>query len=1564
VNEVFISGLTQPMAITFTPDGRMLVSMKLGTIGVVQAGSTEVDPFPLLELTNINADGERGLSGIVLDPDFSSNGYLYLFYTANSPLRDRVSRFTAIGNTVDIQTEVVVWQDDVVSDIDHHGGSVAFGADGKLYISTGDHFDPPSSQRLDSYHGKILRINSDGTIPTDNPFFDGNGPNLDEIWALGLRNPFKFSIDRVTGAIYIGDVGGNDSSVAKEEVNLGGAGANYGWPNCEGTCSVPGTSNPLYFYPHNGRDASITGGIVYRGNQFPSEYYGSYFFADYAQNWIRRLTFDATGGLIGSSNFEPQNGTLDGPYGNPVGLAEGPDGSLYYVSFDFGQDGSFAPGSIRRIRYVPANQPPVVVASANPTSGLSPLTVSFSSLGSTDPEGQPLLYSWTFGDGGSSSEPTPTHVYQQDGMYTARLSVSDGVSSSLAAPINITVGNPPIPTILTPINGSTFRAGDVISFSAIATDPEGGPLPASAFSWTIVFRHDTHIHPALGPLTGITTGSFTIPNAGHDFSGNTRYEIILTVTDTSGLRNSTSVTVFPQIANLSFDSVPSGLNLVLDGIYRITPFTNDSLIGFQHTLNAPNQVQGGIAYSFLSWSDAGAQSHGIVVPETAQSYAAIFDGTPQPQPSGLVAGYAFDEGTGISTGDASGNGHTGSLTGGVTWTAAGKYGNALSFDGTTNWVTVSDSNLLDLTTGMTLMAWVYPTTTSGVRDILLKEGSNVDIYNLYARNWRGLPESNVFVGGTNRTAEGAALPANVWTHVAGTYDGTTLRLFINGVQAASNAVSGSITTSTGPLRIGGNSIWGEYFQGRIDEVRIYNRALNQAEIQTDLNTPIGVAPPQDTIPPTVTITSPTTFPTYSAGSTPLTLEGTAGDDVSVTQVTWASDRGGSGTASGTTTWSASGIPLQAGSNVLTVTAQDAAGNSQTASLTVTYTPPETTPPIGSLSINGNATYTSSTAGTLNLGATDAVGVTGYYLSTSPTTPSPTATGWVAVPATVSYSGTVPYTLPSGDATKTVYAWYKDEAGNVSTPASDSIILDQTTPSNGTLTATGQDTQVTLTWSGISDGGSGLSSSTPYKLVFRTGSLPSALCTDGTQLLLGSGTGFTHTGLTNGSTYFYRVCALDNAGNTSTGATASTTPSAADTTAPTGNLTINGNAANTNTTAVTLNLSSSDALAVTGYYLSTSSTPPLAGAAGWVAVPATTSFTSNVSYTLPGGDGTKTVYAWYKDAAGNVSGTASDSILLDQTLPSNGTLSATSGNAQIALSWSGVADGGSGLTSANTYKLVFTTGGSPNGSCTSGTQLLLGTATSYTHTGLTNGTTYSYRVCAFDNAGNTSTGATAIATPNVAPPPSTGLVAAYSFNAVSGTTAVDASGNGHTGSLKGGVTWTAAGKYGNALSFDGVNDYVSVASPGLPTGDYTWAAWVNPNQTSSFRAILVARGIGASPGGLELNLDTGGKIIVWSNGGLRLTSATTIPAGAWTHVALTRAGATLRLYVNGALDPNTGTNSVAHNFSTCPLLIGVDNDSGCTGALNGYFAGRLDEIRIYNRAFTASEIQADMNTPIP
>lgn len=205
---------------------------------------------------------------------------------------------------------------------------------------------------------------------------------------------------------------------------------------------------------------------------------------------------------------------------------------------------------------------------------------------------------------------------------------------------------------------------------------------------------------------------------------------------------------------------------------------------------------------------------------------------------GLVAAYGFNEGSGTSGADASGNGLTATLSGGATWTTQGKYGGALQFSGSGQLVTVADANLLDLSTGMTLEAWVYPTVASGVQDVIIKEGSNVDIYNLYARNWRGLPEGNVYVGGSNQTAEGTALPTGAWTHLAATYDGATVKLYVNGSLVGSTPISGTIPASTGALRIGGNTLWGEYFQGRIDEVRVYNRALTAAEVLNDMNAPI------------------------------------------------------------------------------------------------------------------------------------------------------------------------------------------------------------------------------------------------------------------------------------------------------------------------------------------------------------------------------------------------------------------------------------------------------------------------------------------------------------------------------------------------------------------------------------------------------------------------------------------------------------------------------------------------------------------------------------------------------
>jgi hypothetical protein len=205
---------------------------------------------------------------------------------------------------------------------------------------------------------------------------------------------------------------------------------------------------------------------------------------------------------------------------------------------------------------------------------------------------------------------------------------------------------------------------------------------------------------------------------------------------------------------------------------------------------------------------------------------------------GLVAAYGFEEGAGANVFDLSGNGNTGAING-ATWISTGKFGNALSFNGTSNYVTVPDSSSLHLTTGKTLEAWVYPTSSNGKQDIIIKQGTNIDVYNLYSRSSSaGVPEANVLVGGSNKTALGSALPVNTWTYLAGTYDGTILRLYINGTQVSNLPISGSIVVSSGVLRIGGNSIWGEYFAGRIDEVRIYNRAISAAEIQTDMASPV------------------------------------------------------------------------------------------------------------------------------------------------------------------------------------------------------------------------------------------------------------------------------------------------------------------------------------------------------------------------------------------------------------------------------------------------------------------------------------------------------------------------------------------------------------------------------------------------------------------------------------------------------------------------------------------------------------------------------------------------------
>lgn len=408
------SGLTSPTAMEFAPDGRLFVAQKSGRLRVIKNGALLPTDFVTLSVTT---NSERGLLGIAFDPDFATNRFVYVYYTrATLPVKNRVSRFTASAANPDVAMageDIIL--DDIGSDAgNHNGGAIHFGLDGMLYVAVGDGgADSANSQSLSTLSGKLLRIDTDGSIPTDNPFVGTPGAR-GEIWALGLRNPYTFAVDPLSGTILINDVGQS----TWEEVNLGARGANYGWPECEGVCADPEFTNPIHAYTHDvGR--AITGGAFYRDRYcepprmcesvtFPSQYARSYFFSDYLGGWIKRL--DQNNQV--TDFWDPQNG--------PVDLKFGPDGALYYLSI-FG-------ASVYKIQLTHSpSQPPNASFTTTFANGRTPFSVSFDAGASTDPDGDFLTYSWDFGDGSpAAAGVSVSHTYQRKGPYTAILTVSDG----------------------------------------------------------------------------------------------------------------------------------------------------------------------------------------------------------------------------------------------------------------------------------------------------------------------------------------------------------------------------------------------------------------------------------------------------------------------------------------------------------------------------------------------------------------------------------------------------------------------------------------------------------------------------------------------------------------------------------------------------------------------------------------------------------------------------------------------------------------------------------------------------------------------------------------------------------------------------------------------------------------------------------------------------------------------------------------------------------------------------------------------------------------------------------
>ncbi|MFM8944645.1 MAG: PQQ-dependent sugar dehydrogenase [Actinomycetota bacterium] len=604
-----VSGLANPTAMAFAPDGRLFVATQGGSLRVIKDGALLATPF--LSVT-VSSSGERGLLGVAFDPAFATNNYVYVYYTATTPtIHNRVSRFTANGDVAVAGSETVILDLNPLSTAtNHNGGAIHFGPDGTLYVAVGDNANGANAQSFGTLLGKILRINADGTIPTDNPFFaTATGVNR-AIWALGLRNPYTFAFRPGTGRMFINDVGQN----TWEEIDDGIAGANYGWPNSEGPTSAVGMTGPVSWYGHGAGaylGCAITGGTFYAppSAPFPAAYVGSYFFADYCGNWINRI--------------DPANGYAVSTFATgiaaPVDLEVSGDGRLYYLARGAGS----TTGVVGRIAYTASGAPTITQQPTGLTvSSGAPATFSVVASGTA-----PLAYRWQRngvdipGATGASYTLTSASLADSGATFRSIVSNGDGSATSASATLTVVTNTAPVATITAP-TATTYRAGDTIAYAGSATDAQE-TIGADRFAWEVVFHHADHTHPFLSGMTG-TNGSFTVPTVG-ETATDVWYEIRLTVTDSGGLAHTVSRRIDPQVVTLTLAASPSGIGLTIDGQPCAAPCTVSSVVGMRRSIGAPSpQTLAGTTYTFGSWSDRGQATHTIATPTTSTTYTATF----------------------------------------------------------------------------------------------------------------------------------------------------------------------------------------------------------------------------------------------------------------------------------------------------------------------------------------------------------------------------------------------------------------------------------------------------------------------------------------------------------------------------------------------------------------------------------------------------------------------------------------------------------------------------------------------------------------------------------------------------------------------------------------------------------------------------------------------------------------------------------------------------------------------------------------------------------------------------
>lgn len=613
---VLVTGsITGPTAMAFTPDGRVLVCQQNGQLRVVKNGSLLTTPAITL---SVNTSGERGLIGVAVDPNFATNQYIYLYYTHTSGPHNRLSRFTMTGDLAGSESTILDFP--TLSGIYHNGGGLAFGNDGKLYVAIGENQVGSNSQNLDNYLGKVIRINSDGSVPAGNPF-TGNAARS-RIWAYGLRNPFTLASDPVSGKIFVNDVG----NATWEEINDATTGGkNFGWPDKEGMCTsgCTGYTNPIYVYatnrndpPPNGQGCAINGGTFFNGgiSNWPATYNGKYFFLDYCGSWIDYINPTSPSRVSFGTNLGSGN----------VYMKQGTDGNLYYLRRDN--------SSLYRIVYTGNQAPTITTQPQNlsvPVGGTASFTVA--ATGSPAP-----TYQWRKGTtnitGANATTYTITNVQTSHaGQYNVVVSNSAGTVTSSNATLTVTQPNTlPVATVNSPTNGVLFRSGDVISYSGSGTDAEDGTLAGSTFEWWVDFHHATHIHPGPQLTDGVTGGSFVANLSGHNET-DIWYRIYLAVQDSQGGRDTSYVEIFPVTSTLTLATQPAGLLVRLDAVPFTAPYSTEAVSGATRPIVAISpQTVNGVTYIFDHWSQGGAAAQNITITDNDVTYTAHYRVAPPP----------------------------------------------------------------------------------------------------------------------------------------------------------------------------------------------------------------------------------------------------------------------------------------------------------------------------------------------------------------------------------------------------------------------------------------------------------------------------------------------------------------------------------------------------------------------------------------------------------------------------------------------------------------------------------------------------------------------------------------------------------------------------------------------------------------------------------------------------------------------------------------------------------------------------------------------------------------------